>query len=106
SQGQANQVRDNAGCYVLLFFRDLTGRAEELSDEEIEKITTAMLNPTQYKIPDWFLNIKKDYKGGKTAQVLSTGMDNKWREELERLKKICFNKGVRAHRLSLLQPEG
>ena len=74
---------------------DVTKRAGELSEEEIEKVTTVMQNPTQYKIPDWFLNRQRDYKDGKTSQVLSTGLDNKWREDLERLKKIRLHRGLR-----------
>ncbi|GMT25663.1 hypothetical protein PFISCL1PPCAC_16960 [Pristionchus fissidentatus] len=74
---------------------DVTRRAGELSEEEVEKITTVMQNPTQYKIPDWFLNRRRDYKDGKTTQVLSTGIDNKWREDLERLKKIRLHRGLR-----------
>ena len=48
---------------------DLTKRAGELSEEEIEKIVTIMQNPRQYKIPDWFLNRQRDIKDGKTNQV-------------------------------------
>ena len=46
---------------------DLTKRAGELSEEEIEKIITIMQNPRQYKIPDWFLNRQKDIKDGKNG---------------------------------------
>merc|ERR1711997_1360528 len=41
---------------------DLTKRAGELSEEEVERIITIMSNPRQYKIPDWFLNRQKDIK--------------------------------------------
>merc|ERR1712200_273357 len=67
---------------------DLTKRAGELSEEEIDKIVTIMQTPRQYKIPDWFLNRQKDIKDGKTSQVMSNLLDNKLREDLERLKKI------------------
>ncbi len=49
---------------------DLTKRAGELSEEEIDKIVTIMQNPRQYKIPDWFLNRQKDVKDGKTIASL------------------------------------
>merc|ERR1712158_1010 len=55
---------------------DLHKRAGELSEEEVEKIVTIMQNPRQYKIPNWFLN-------------------NKLREDLERLKKIRAHRGLR-----------
>merc|ERR1712038_1560319 len=74
---------------------DLKKRAGELSEEEIDKIVTIMQNPRQYKIPDWFLNRQKDIKDGKTGQMMSNFLDNKLREDLERLKKIRAHRGLR-----------
>ena len=51
---------------------------------------TIMLNPRQYKIPDWFLNRQKDWKDGTFGQSISNGLDTKLREDLERLKKVLF----------------
>ncbi len=45
-------------------------------------------NPRQFKIPDWFLNRQKDYKDGRSSQVVANGLDMKMRDDLERLKKI------------------
>merc|ERR1711864_41590 len=61
----------------------------------IDGKTTIMQNPRQYKIPDWFLNRKKDIKDGKFTQVLANSLDNKLREDLERLKKIKAHRGLR-----------
>ncbi|XP_068919119.1 small ribosomal subunit protein uS13-like [Petaurus breviceps papuanus] len=69
---------------------DLTKRAGELTEDEVECVITIMQNPRQYKIPDWFLNRQKDVKDGKYSQVL----DNKLREDLERLKKIQAHRGL------------
>ncbi|XP_044028505.1 40S ribosomal protein S18 [Siniperca chuatsi] len=74
---------------------DLNKRAGELTDEEVERVVTIMQNPRQYKIPDWFLNRQKDVKDGKYSQVLANGLDNKLREDLERLKKIRAHRGLR-----------
>jgi len=74
---------------------DLNKRAGELSDEEVEKIITIMSNPRQYKIPDWFLNRQKDVKDGKYNQVMANALENKLREDLERLKKIRAHRGLR-----------
>ncbi|GFT65003.1 40S ribosomal protein S18 [Nephila pilipes] len=74
---------------------DLNKRAGELSEEEVEKLVTIMSNPRQYKIPDWFLNRQKDVKDGKYSQVTSNGLENKLREDLERLKKIRAHRGLR-----------
>lgn len=62
---------------------------------QIDKIVTIMQNPRQYKIPDWFLNRQKDIKDGKYSQVMSNMLDNKLREDLERLKKIRAHRGLR-----------
>merc|ERR1739840_60073 len=70
-------------------------RAGELSEEEVERVMTVMTNPRQYKIPDWFLNRQKDVKDGRYSQVLSNNLDNKLREDLERLKKIRAHRGLR-----------
>jgi len=74
---------------------DTNKRAGELTDAETEKLITVMSNPRQYKIPDWFLNRQKDIKDGKYFQVMSTNIDNKLREDLERLKKIRAHRGLR-----------
>lgn len=47
-------------------------------------------NPRQFKIPDWFLNRKKDHKDGRYSQVVSNALDMKLRDDLERLKKIRY----------------
>lgn len=74
---------------------DVNKRAGELSEAEVEKIMTVMANPEQYKIPKWFLNRRKDIKDGKNSQVMSTQLDVKLREDLERLKKIRNHRGLR-----------
>ncbi|KAG6525774.1 hypothetical protein ZIOFF_015744 [Zingiber officinale] len=67
---------------------DMNKRAGELSAAELENLMTVVANPRQFKIPDWFLNRKKDYKDGRYSQVVSNALDMKLRDDLERLKKI------------------
>lgn len=59
-----------------------------MSAAELDNLMTIVANPRQFKIPDWFLNRKKDYKDGKYSQVVSNALDMKLRDDLERLKKI------------------
>ena len=54
-----------------------------------------MQNPTQFKIPLWFLNRQKDIVDGKYSQILSNNVDSKLRDDLERLKKIRCHRGLR-----------
>ncbi|KAL3708498.1 ribosomal 40S subunit protein S18B, partial [Talaromyces marneffei ATCC 18224] len=74
---------------------DLSKRAGDITSEELERIVTIIQNPTQYKIPAWFLNRQRDITDGKDTQVISNGVDSKLREDLERLKKIRSHRGLR-----------
>lgn len=69
---------------------DMNKRAGELSSEEMDRLMTVVANPRQFKVPDWFLNRKKDYKDGRFTQVVSNAVDMKLRDDLERLKKIRY----------------
>ena len=69
--------------------------AGELTSEELERIVTIIQNPTQYKIPTWFLNRQRDIVDGKDSQLLANGVDSKLRDDLERLKKIRAHRGLR-----------
>ncbi|KAM7331984.1 hypothetical protein ACRRTK_008692 [Alexandromys fortis] len=72
---------------------DLTKRAGELTEDEVERVSAIMQNPRQHKIPDWFLNRQKGVKDRKYTQVLANSLDNKLREDLEQLKKIRARRG-------------
>ncbi|KAI9597862.1 ribosomal protein S13 [Syncephalis fuscata] len=74
---------------------DMNKRAGELTNEELERLIAIIQNPLQYKVPKWFLNRQKDIKDGQFAQILANGLDNKMREDLERLKKIRNHRGLR-----------
>lgn len=76
---------------------DMSKRAGELTKEELERVTEIIQNPLQYKIPQWFLNRQKDHTTGKYSQLVSNAVDNSLREDLERLKKIRCNRGIRHH---------
>uniref|UniRef100_G1QA38 Small ribosomal subunit protein uS13 n=1 Tax=Myotis lucifugus TaxID=59463 RepID=G1QA38_MYOLU len=67
---------------------DLSKRAGELTEGEVECVITIIRNPCQDKVPDWFLNRQKDVKDRKCSRVLANDVDNKLCEEVERLKKI------------------
>ena len=70
-------------------------RAGELSAAELESLMVIVSNPRQFRIPDWFLNRQKNYKDGKYLQQVSNQLDTTFRDDLERLKKIRNNRGLR-----------
>ena len=74
---------------------DMDKRAGELKPDEIERIVAIIQNPLHFKIPNYFLNRQKDHKTGKYSQIFSNQMDQKLREDLERLKKMRAHRGLR-----------
>lgn len=84
----ANLILKRAGI-------DLNKRAGELTEAEIEQIVTVISHPTNYEIPEWFLNRRRDELTGKNSQLVSTWLDAKMREDLERMKKMMLHRGLR-----------
>ena len=74
---------------------DLKKRSGELSAEELERLVAIVSDPLQFKVPKWFLNRNRDFRNGKTMHLFSSMMDNKLREDLERMKKIRQHRGLR-----------
>ncbi|CAK4086733.1 unnamed protein product [Aphanomyces euteiches] len=74
---------------------DITKRAGELTNDEIERLVAIIQNPTQFKIPTWFLNRQKDFKTGKSSQSVANVLHTKLRDDLERLKKVRIHRGLR-----------
>ena len=72
-----------------------TRSAGELNSDELERIVTIMQNPAQFKIPTWFLNRRKDITDGKNLHVVSNIVDQKLRDDIEKLKKIRAHRGLR-----------
>lgn len=76
---------------------DINKRAGELNEEELERIVDVIQNPLKYDIPVWMLNRRKDIRDGKDHHLLVNNLDNKFREDLERLKKMRCHRGIRHH---------
>eukprot|EP00920_Eleutheroschizon_duboscqi_P029307 GHVT01070892.1.p1 GENE.GHVT01070892.1~~GHVT01070892.1.p1 ORF type:complete len:154 (+),score=23.88 GHVT01070892.1:94-555(+) len=74
---------------------DLRKRAGELAEEEINKVVAIISNPTQFKIPLWFLNRQKDIVDGKYKHCVANQLDSVWREDGERMKKMRLHRGLR-----------
>jgi ribosomal protein S13 len=74
---------------------DLQKRAGELTEDEIEHLKLIINQPLQFNIPSWFLNNQKDHRDGKDTQVVSNALDSKFRDHMERIKKIKLHRGLR-----------
>lgn len=74
---------------------DINRRAGELSSDEIERIIPVLVDPAQYRIPEWFLNRKRDPTDGNSKHLTSTQIDSTLRLDLEKMKKMRLNRGLR-----------
>ena len=67
---------------------DVNRRAGSLTNEEMEKVEEAMLDPEKFGIPTYLYNRQNDYKTGKWIHCVSNDLDTKLREDLQRLQKV------------------
>ncbi|EZG43151.1 40S ribosomal protein S18 [Gregarina niphandrodes] len=74
---------------------DVNRRAGEMTLDEVEKLTAIMQNPEQFQIPVWFFNRKRDIRDGVNRHLVSNAVDSALREDLERMKKMRSNRGLR-----------
>ncbi|OIR57411.1 MAG: 40S ribosomal protein S18 [Amphiamblys sp. WSBS2006] len=74
---------------------DINKRCGELSDEDMARVEKVLLNPLEHNVPVWLLNRQKDIATGQDIHVVSNGLDSKLREDLERMKKLKGNRGLR-----------
>jgi len=74
---------------------DLNKRAGELTEAELDKISDILAKPLDYGIPKYFLNRQRCIKDGSWSQLISNNLDTKYREDMERLKKVRNHRGLR-----------
>ena len=74
---------------------DVDRRAGTLSNEEIEKLVAIIMNPKQFKVPDYFVNRQRDFSTGKTTHCSINVLIAQVRNDIERMKKIRSHRGIR-----------
>lgn len=75
----------------------LTG---ELTEEEVKKIESILLDPLSQGIPGWMLNRRKDYETGLDLHLTGSELIFRARQDIEREMKIKSWRGIR-HSLGL-----
>jgi len=70
-------------------------KLSDLSEEELNKIKDALMNPTKYGIPNWMLNRQKDLISGKSMHLLSADLVLAGKMDVKFLKTIKTYRGVR-----------
>jgi ribosomal protein S13 len=74
---------------------DINRRSGTLTSEEMEKLVAIIMNPKQFKVPNWFVNRQKDFATGKTMHLSINNLIAGVRNDIERMKKIRCHRGIR-----------
>jgi ribosomal protein S13 len=74
---------------------DLDRRSGTLTSEEMEKLVAIVVNPKQFKVPNWFVNRQKDFATGNTSHLSINNLIAGVRNDIERMKKIRCHRGIR-----------
>ncbi|CAD25471.1 40S RIBOSOMAL PROTEIN S18 [Encephalitozoon cuniculi GB-M1] len=77
---------------------DLRKRAGEMGEDEMKRISDAILDPASVGIPESYMNHQRDIIDGTTSHLIGTRLDADLRMMIERGKK---NKRIRAYRLDV-----
>jgi small subunit ribosomal protein S13 len=80
----------NAVCNVLKLDKDK--KVNEVSKEEIEKITSFFQKP---QIPEFMLNRRKDFETGENKHIVGSDLRLRTEFDIKRLKKIKCFRGLR-----------
>lgn len=75
----------------------ITGKLE---DEQIKKIEAIIKNPSEFGIPDFFLNSRKDRETGENKHIVSSQLTFRRKSDIDRMKKFHTYKGMR-HEMKL-----
>jgi len=67
----------------------------KINDEETKKLEEIVLNQTQFGIPDWSLNRRRDYETGKNIHLVTSELDLSLRQDVQRLSEIKSYRGFR-----------
>jgi small subunit ribosomal protein S18e len=74
---------------------DPNRRAGDLNEQEAQKVIDIINDPVGNGFPIWFLNRQRDFRDGTHMQMASNTLDTKLRDDLERMKKVRQNRGLR-----------
>lgn len=71
-----------------------------LSDEDVERIESFLMEPLRFGIPAWMVNRRKDYESGLDRHLIGSDLILAARQDIEREIRIRSWRGVR-HSLGL-----
>jgi len=83
----------NAVCGVAKITK--TKKTGELTDEEVQRIEKAIKTPSQYGIPSWMFNRRKDLETGLDKHLITNELIFRKEQDIKLMRKIKCYKGMR-----------
>jgi len=74
---------------------DKSKKTGYLSEEEVNKLTGIIKDPSKHNIPVWMFNRRKDYEDNSDRHILTSDLDFIKDNDIKILKKIKSYKGMR-----------
>lgn len=74
---------------------DKMSKTGYLKDEEIKKLDEVLKNISNYNVPSWMLNRRKNYEDGKDYHIITGNLSFAEENDIKRMKKIRSYRGVR-----------
>lgn len=76
---------------------DSKGKMGNLSDDEVERLKTAIVS-AEKRLPLWMFNRRKDINTGVDKHIMGTDLPLKFRDDINLLRKIRSYRGIRHER--------
>jgi len=74
---------------------DKMAKAGYLKDEEVKKLDDVLNNISNYNVPSWMLNRRKNFEDGKDYHIVTGNLSFAEENDIKRMKKIRSYRGVR-----------
>lgn len=83
----------NMVCYLAGV--DKRKRTGELIDAEVNRISEVLSNPSDFDVPRWMLNRRKDFETGEDIHIITSDLTFTTDMDLKHMKKIRCYRGIR-----------
>jgi len=74
---------------------DKDAKTGYLNDQQVKKLDDVLINLSNYNVPTWMLNRRKNYEDGKDYHVITGNLSFAEENDIKRMKIIRSYRGVR-----------
>lgn len=85
----------NAAVAVLGRQTDVPDKLGAMSDQQIKTLERIIRNPSEFNLPNWLVNRRKDFTTGEDTHLLESELIFTRREDIKRMQKVGARRGIR-----------